>query len=381
MPRSSTKRDYYEILGVGRSASDEDIKKAYRKLALQFHPDRNKAPEATERFKEATEAYQVLSDAEKRSMYDRYGHSAFDRGQGGTVDFSNFVGLSIEDLFESFFGAPGGRGARQRIQRGQDLRYDIHLTLEEAVFGTTREITLQKHVTCTRCTGNGMEPGSQPVKCPRCEGSGEIRRVQQSIFGQFVNVTLCDRCGGEGQIVSDPCHECQGRGVVRSKATIAVEIPQGSDEGLQIRLNGQGEPAPRGGMPGHLYVVLHVQPHRFFKRQGNDLLLEVPINVAQAALGDEFRVPTLDNKEVSVKIAPGTQSGRIVRLRGEGVPYLREHGRGDLQVHIKVRIPTELNEDQKKLFRQLGATFGNNDTVPAENKSFFDKVKDVFGGG
>jgi molecular chaperone DnaJ len=381
MARPSTKRDYYEVLGVTRAASDEDIKKAYRKLALQFHPDRNKAPEATERFKEATEAYQVLSDSEKRSMYDRYGHQAFDRAAGGTVDFSNFVGLSIEDLFESFFGSPGARGARQRVQRGQDLRYDLHMTLEEAVFGVTREISLSKHITCTRCSGNAMEPGTQPVKCSRCEGSGEIRRVQQSIFGQFVNVTLCDRCGGEGQIIADPCKECQGRGVVRAKQTIAVDVPPGADEGLQIRLTGQGEPAPRGGVAGHLYVVLHVQPHRYFKRQGHDLLLEVPINVAQAALGDEFNVPTLDGREVAVKVPAGTQSGRIVRVRGEGVPYLREHGRGDLQVHLRVRIPTELNDEQKKLFRQLSSTFGSDGTVPSENKSFFDKVKDVFGGG
>src|SRR5438067_8620382 len=192
MPRSSTKRDYYEILGVTRTASDDDIKKAYRRLALQFHPDRNKAPEATERFKEATEAYQVLSDAEKRNMYDRFGHQAFDRGAGvGGVDFTNFVGLSIEDLFESFFGSAGTRGARQRVQRGQDLRYDLHLTLEEAVFGTAKEISLTKHINCARCTGSGMEPGSQPTKCTRCDGSGEIRRMQQSIIGQFVQVTLC----------------------------------------------------------------------------------------------------------------------------------------------------------------------------------------------
>ena len=382
MARSSTKRDYYEVLSVSRSCSDDDIKKAYRRLALQFHPDRNNAPEATERFKEATEAYQVLSDAEKRSAYDRYGHAAFERSGGaGTVDFSNFVGLSIEDLFESFFGTPGQRGARQRVQRGQDLRYDLHLTLEEAVFGTSKEIGLTKHATCARCTGSGMEPGSQRTKCNKCEGSGEIRRMQQSIFGQFVNVTLCDRCNGEGQVISDPCTECQGRGVVRAKQTVAVEVPPGADEGIQLRLTGQGEPAPRGGVAGHLYVVLHVQPHRFFKRQGNDLLLEMPINVAQATLGDEFSIPTLDAKEVSLKVPAGTQSGRIVRIRGEGVPFLREHGRGDLQVHIKVRTPTELTDEQKKLFRQLATTFGNGTNVPAENKSFFDKVKDVFGGG
>jgi molecular chaperone DnaJ len=382
MARSSTKRDYYEVLSVTRTASDDDIKKAYRRLALQFHPDRNQAPEAIERFKEATEAYQVLSDAEKRTAYDRYGHAAFECGGGaGTVDFSNFVGLSIEDLFESFFGTPGQRGARQRVQRGQDLRYDLHLTLEEAVFGTSKEISLTKHATCARCTGNGMEPGSQPTKCTRCEGSGEIRRMQQSIFGQFVNVTLCDRCNGEGSVISDPCVECHGQGVVRAKTTVQVDVPQGADEGIQLRLTGQGEPAPRGGAPGHLYVVLHVQPHRFFKRQGNDLLLEMPINIAQAALGDEFTIPTLDGKEISLKIPAGTQSGRIIRLRGEGVPFLREHGRGDLQVHVKVRTPVDVSEEQKKLLRQLGATFGSSTNTPAENKSFFDKVKDVFSGG
>ncbi|GAC1316990.1 MAG: molecular chaperone DnaJ [Chloroflexota bacterium] len=383
MARSSTKRDYYEVLNITRTASDEDIKKAYRRMALQYHPDRNQAPEATERFKEATEAYQVLSDAEKRSMYDRYGHAAFERNgaNGANADFGNFVGLSIEDLFESFFGGPGNRGARQRVQRGQDLRYDLHLTLEEAVFGTSKEISLTKNVACTRCTGSGMEPGSQPSKCSKCEGSGEIRRMQQSIFGQFVNVTLCDRCGGEGEIISDPCHECQGRGTLRQKASIQVDVPQGADEGIQLRLTGQGEPAPRGGVAGHLYVVLHVQPHRFFKRQGNDLLLEMPINIAQAALGDEFSIPTLDGKELPLKIPAGTQSGRILRVRGEGVPFLREHGRGDLQIHVKVRTPTDLSDEQKKLLKQLGGSFGKAANTPTENKSFFDKVKDVFSGG
>jgi molecular chaperone DnaJ len=378
MPSSSTKRDYYEVLGIGRGASDDDIKRAYRKLALQFHPDRNKAPDAEARFKEVTEAYQVLSDGEKRGLYDRYGHAAFDRNGGAGVDFGNFAGLNIEDIFESFFGA--SRGARQRVQRGQDLRYDMTVALEDAVFGTSREVTINKHVACTVCTGSGLEPGTQPERCSRCNGSGEIRRVQQSIFGQFVNVTLCDRCNGEGSIIANPCHECQGRGVVRARKTLSVTIPQGSEDGLQLRLSGEGEPAPRGGQPGHLYVVLHVQAHRYFKRHGNDLLVEVPINVAQAALGDEFKVPTLDGKEVSIKVPPGTQNGRIVRLRGEGVPYLREHGRGDMQVHLRVKIPTELSDDQKRLFQQLGETFGSIDNTPHENKSFFDKVKDVFGG-
>ncbi len=379
MPSSSTKRDYYEVLGIARGASDDDIKRAYRKLALQFHPDRNKAPDAEVRFKEVTEAYQVLSDSDKRSLYDRYGHAAFERN-GGAADFSNFSGLNIEDIFESFFGVAGSRGARQRVQRGQDLRYDLTISLEDAVFGTTRDITLDQHVTCTRCTGNGLEPGTQPERCPRCNGSGEIRRVQQSIFGQFVNVTLCDRCNGEGSVIANPCSECQGRGVVRAKRTLSVAVPQGSEDGLQLRLSGEGEPAPRGGPSGHLYVVLHVQPHKYFKRHGNDLLVEVPINVAQAALGDEFKVPTLDGKELPIKVPAGTQSGRIVRLRGEGVPYLREHGRGDLQVHLRVKTPTDLSDEQRRLFQQLGATFGSVKAEPNENKSFFDKVKDVFGG-
>ena len=375
----TTKRDYYEVLGITRGASDDEIKKAYRRLALQLHPDRNSAPDAAEKFKEITEAYQVLSDPERRGMYDRFGHSAFERGGGAGVDFGNFAGFNIEDIFESFFGAAGSRGARQRVPRGQDLRYDLRLSLEEAVFGAEKELSVTKSIVCPRCSGAGNEPGSQPVTCVACGGTGEVRRVQQSIFGQFVNVALCDRCGGEGSVIPDPCTECKGRGTVRGSKALRVSIPAGSDDGLQIRLTGEGEAAPRGGVAGHLYVVLHVQPHRFFKRQGNDLVLEVPINVAQAALGAEFKVPTLDGKEVPVKVQAGTQSGRIVRIRGEGVPFLREHGRGDLQVHLKVRTPTELNDEQRKLFKELGETFGTH-TGPAENKSFFDKVKDVFAG-
>ncbi|MBI2756330.1 MAG: molecular chaperone DnaJ [Chloroflexi bacterium] len=379
MPVSSTnKRDYYEVLGVGRSASDDDVKKAYRKLALQFHPDRNTEPDATDKFKEATEAYQVLADPEKRGMYDRYGHAAFERNGGG-ADFGNFAGINIEDIFESFFGAAGSRGTRQRVQRGQDLRYDLRLTLEEAAFGVEKDITSTKSVVCERCTGAGVEPGSEPVTCARCAGSGEIRRAQQSIFGQFVNVTLCDRCNGEGKVIPDPCTGCQGRGLVRGQRTLRVSIPPGADDGLQIRISGEGEAAPRGGIPGHLYVVLHVQPHRYFKRQGSDLMMEVPINVAQATLGTEFKVQGLDGKEINVKVPAGTQSGRIHRVKGEGVPHLRENGRGDLQVHLRVRIPTELTDEQRKLFKQLAATFGTTN-VPSENKGFFDKVKDVFGG-
>jgi molecular chaperone DnaJ len=373
----TTKRDYYEVLGVTRGASDDEVKKAFRRLALQYHPDRNSAPDAAERFKEATEAYQVLSDAEKRGLYDRYGHSAFERGGAAGVDFSNFgATINIEDIFESFFG--GGGRSRQRVQRGQDLRYDLRLTLEEAVFGTEKEIAVNKLMTCPTCDGGGAKPGSEPIPCVRCGGAGELRRVQQSIFGQIVNVVLCDRCQGEGTVVSDPCTDCQGRGLTRGTKNLRVTIPAGADDGLQMRLASEGEAAPRGGVAGNLYLVLHVQAHRYFKRQGDDLLLEVPINVAQAALGAEFKVPTLDSKEIGVKVPAGTQSGRIIRVRGEGVPHLRENGRGDMQVHLKVKTPTDLSKAQKKLLEQLAATFEDSGNVPTENKGFFDKLKDVF---
>ena len=374
----TTKRDYYDVLGVSRGASDDDIKKAFRRLALQYHPDRNSEPDAADRFKEATEAYQVLSDTENRGMYDRFGHSAFERGGVG-ADFSNFASINIEDIFESFFGG-GTRRTRQRVQRGQDLRYDLRLTLEEAVYGAEKEIQVNKLMTCQRCNGGGAQPGSQPIPCTRCAGTGELRRVQQSIFGQIVNVVLCDHCNGEGTVIADPCKECQGRGLTRGTKTLRVTVPAGADDGLQMRLSSEGEAAPRGGVPGNLYLVLHVQPHRYFKRQGDDLLLEVPINVAQAALGAEFKVPTLDSKELTIKVPAGTQSGRIIRLRGEGVPHLRENGRGDLQVHLKVRTPSDLTKQQKKLFEQLAATFEGGANTPTENKNFFDKLKDVFTG-
>lgn len=379
MAASSTKRDYYDVLSIARNASDDEIKRAYRKLALQFHPDRNAAPDAADRFKEVTEAYQILSDSQKRTMYDRYGHAAFQTGAaGGGADFSNFVGVSIEDIFESFFGGTRGRAAR--APRGQDLRYDMRITLEEAVFGAEKDVTLNRQITCEHCSGTRMEPGTEPIRCTTCNGTGEIRRTQQSIFGQFVNVMMCDRCNGEGTIISEPCHECHGRGSLRGQRTLRISIPGGSDDGLQIRLSGEGEPAPPGGAPGSLFVVLHVQPHRYFKRQGNDLLLEIPIDVAQATLGTEFEVKSLDGKGQALKVPAGSQSGRIVRLRGEGVPILRERGRGDLLVQLKVKIPSELTDEQKKLFHQLAQSFGTAENIPSENKSFFDKVKDVFHG-
>ncbi|MFN8524495.1 MAG: molecular chaperone DnaJ [Chloroflexota bacterium] len=370
---AATKRDYYEVLGVGRSATEDEIRRAYRKLAFQYHPDRNKDDGASESFKEATEAYEVLADGEKRSMYDRFGHAAGDRG------FSNGgfgAGFNIEDIFESFFGAATGGSRRSRVQRGSDLRTDLSLSLEEAVFGCEKEITFPKNESCGHCTGSGIEPGSQPVPCPRCAGTGEIRRAHQSIFGQMVNVSMCDRCRGEGTLIQDPCKDCRGQGTVKVNKTLRVNIPAGIDDSSQIRLANEGEPGVRGGPPGHLFLVIHVEPHRFFRRQGNDLIMELPINVAQAALGAELEVPSLDG-DVKIKVAAGTQSGRTVRVRGRGVPHLRDGGRGDLQVRLRVEIPTDLSAAQRELFRRLADTF-EGDVSPQENKGFFEKVKDAF---
>lgn len=373
---ATTKRDYYEVLGIGRTASEDDIRKAYRRLALQYHPDRNREPGAAEMFKEVKEAYEILSDGEKRSMYDRFGHAATERGFNG--GFNGFSGFGIEDIFESFFGASAGAagGRRSRVQRGVDLRTDVTLTLEEAVFGADKEITYPKHETCTRCTGKGIEPGKQPVPCPKCSGSGEIRRSHQSIFGQMVNVSMCDRCRGEGTLIQDPCTECRGQGAVRVTKTLRVTIPPGIDDNSQIRLSNEGEPGPRGGPPGHLYLLIHVQPHRYFHRQGNDLLIELPINIAQAVLGDDLEIESLDGP-VPVKVPAGTQSGKTIRARGKGVPFLRDQGRGDLLVRLKVAIPTELSGEQRDLFKKLAATFDGKVT-PQENKGFFEKVKDAF---
>ena len=372
---ATTKRDYYEVLGIGRNASQDDIRKAYRKLALKFHPDRNPDTAAGERFKEVTEAYEVLSNDEKRSLYDRFGHLAGERGFGnGNV---GGFGFGIEDIFESFFGsATGTTSRRERVYRGTDLRTEVVLSFEEAVFGAEKEITFPKHEVCSHCGGGGVEPGRQPVRCPTCNGSGEIRRSHQSIFGQMVNVSMCERCRGEGSLIQDPCTKCRGQGAVRVNKTLQVSIPAGIDDGSQIRLSNEGEPGPRGGPPGHLYLVIRVEPHRYLRRQGNDLLAELPINVAQAALGDELEMESLDGP-VQVKIPPGTQSGRVIKIRGKGVPYLRDQGRGDLQIRLKVVIPTELTPAQRELFRNLAGTFDSS-VSPQENKGFFEKVKDAF---
>jgi molecular chaperone DnaJ len=367
----TAKTDYYEILGVSRSASDAEIKRAYHRLARQYHPDLNKEPAAEERFKEINEAYEVLGDRRKRADYDRWGHVG---ARGGFA--TDFGGFGFGDIFEDLFGFGGMRTAARRApQRGTDLRYNLTLTFEEAAFGCEKEIEVTRLDTCAVCRGTGAEPGTEPIRCPQCNGTGEVRRVRQSVFGSFVNVTTCGRCGGEGEVVSTPCSKCRGQKRVRATKTIAIKAPPGVDNGTQIRLSEEGEAGARGGMPGNLYVVISVRKHPYFKRQNSDIFLELPINVAQAALGDETEVPTLDGTE-KLTIPAGTQTGETFRLRNKGVPYLRGEGRGDQLVTVYVVTPNKLTPQQRELFEQLSKTMGK-EVIPQGEKGFFDRLKDV----
>ena len=335
----AAKRDYYEVLGVGRSASQDEIKKAYRGLARQYHPDVNKSPDAEAKFKEINEAYEVLSDQEKRATYNRFGHSGVQGRWGDFGDFGFGFG-GFGDIFGDLFGFGTRTRTRRAPRRGADLRYDLTISFEEAVFGCERELEIPRYETCPRCRGSGAEPGTSPIRCPQCNGTGEVRRTQQSILGSFINVTTCPRCQGEGEIVTTPCSECRGQKRVRVTRTLSVKVPAGVDNGTQIRLAGEGEPGVYDGPPGSLYVVVSVKPHRYFRRQDNHIILELAINVAQAALGDEVMVPTLEGEEHLV-IPAGTQTGKVFRLRGQGVPYLRRNGRGDQLVMVQVAIPTD----------------------------------------
>lgn len=383
---ATSKRDYYEVLGVQRTASDEEVRRAFRGLAFEYHPDRNKNADAADRFKEINEAYEVLQNADKRAAYDRYGHQANDPSFNG--GFSGFNGFGFEDIFDTFFGRTTNAGRRPRAQRGVDLRTDIEIEFEEAVFGVKKEIEVAKHDLCGTCNGAGMEPGTQPEVCSRCSGTGELRRAHQSIFGQFVNVSVCDQCHGEGRVIRTPCGTCHGSGQVPVTKRLDVDIPGGIDDGTQIRLTGQGEPPDRargGRVPGDLYVVIHAPSQKripwegydlLMRRQTNDLVVDIPLNVSQAALGDELKIPTLDGTS-DVKIPAGTQYGKVFRIKGKGVPHLRENRRGDLQVRVHVMVPSELTKEQKELFRKLNASFRK--TENAQAKSIFEKVKEAFG--
>ena len=381
-----SKRDYYEVLGVSKTATQDELKKAYRKLARKYHPDLNKDnEEAAEKFKECNEAYSVLSDDQKRAQYDQFGHAAFENGGmgggggfGGAGGFGGFGGSGMEDIFDMFFGGQGGRGsnrAKSGPQRGADLRFDLEITFEEAAFGLEKEINLYRDETCDHCHGEGAEPGSKVESCPECNGTGYVRFTQNTMFGQMVNERPCSRCKGEGKIISEPCKECRGKGTVKRNKKLKVKIPAGVDNGSRLRVSGEGEAGAKGGPSGDLYVYLYVKPHKFFERDGTTVLCEVPINIVQATLGADIKVPTLDG-QVTMKVPEGTQPGKILRLKGKGIPSLRGGGRGDQLVRIKVVVPTKLSDKQKDALRKFADI--SKDNINPEEKSFMDKVKDFF---
>ena len=365
------KRDYYDSLGVGKSASPKELKSAYRQLAKEYHPDVNSEPGAEDRFKEINEAYAVLSDDERRAAYDRFGHAGL---KGMPTDFD----FGFSDIFEEFFGfGLGGRQRRNAPRRGADLRYDMNLEFEEAVFGIEQQIEFSRRDTCSRCKGSGAEPGTTPVRCPTCDGSGEVRQVRQSFLGSMVNVTACPNCGGRGEVVSTPCQNCGGGGMEQLHVERTISIPPGVNDGTQIRVGGEGEPGPNRGPRGDLYVVVRVGNHRYFRRRKDDILLDLSINLSQAALGSEIEVPTLEGDE-KLRIPAGTQPGRIFRMRGKGVPHLQRNGRGDQLVVISIDIPKSLTSEQRELFEQLSETLGS-EVIP-QDRSFFDDLKDLVSG-
>lgn len=376
------KRDYYEVLGVDRSATTDEIKKAYRKLARQYHPDVNKDdPQAEEKFKEITEAYKVLSDENARRQYDQFGHAAFDGAAGGGAGPGGFdFGGGFDDLgdiFDMFFGGMGTstRHQRQGPVRGADLRYDLEISFEDAAFGTEVDIDVPRYETCPHCHGNKAEPGTPIRTCPQCNGTGEIRNVSHTAFGQFVNVRTCPNCGGEGKTVTQACSECHGEGRVYRTRKIHVKIPAGIDDGYRVRVSGEGEAGLRGGAPGDLYVYVTVRPHELFTRRGNDVYIEVPISFAQAALGTEIEVPSLEGT-VKLKIPEGTQTGTSFRLRNKGIPNVRGYGRGDQHVRVKVVTPRNLTPKQREAIEKLAEVF-NEDIKKPQSKGFFDKMKDA----
>lgn len=378
-----SKQDYYELLGIDKNATIDDIKKAYRKSAKKYHPDLNKDDKVAEqKFKEVNEAYEILSDQEKRARYDQFGHAGNDPNGFGGFGSGGFGGSGgLDDIFDMFFGGGGGGGfrsstARRGPQKGADLRVDIELKFEEAAFGKEQAIEITRMENCHTCDGSGAKPGTDVKTCDQCNGTGQVQYTQNTPLGRFVNVKSCDVCNGEGQIVDTPCETCHGSGKEQKTKTININIPAGVDNGSVLPLRGEGEPGEKGGRSGDLYVYIHVKPHPIFTREGNNIHCEVPITFAQAALGVELSVPTLDGK-VKYTIPEGTQTGTIFRLRGKGVPNVRGYGRGDQYVKIEVEVPKRLNKEQKDLLKKFAAISGQE--VHDQTKGFFDKVKDIFG--
>jgi molecular chaperone DnaJ len=372
-------RDYYETLGVPKNASADDIKSAFRKLARQYHPDVSKEPEAEEKFKEINEAYGILSDPQKRARYDQFGRAGLGE-MGGMPDYAT---MDFSDIFEELLGGMGfgfgGSGSRsRRPRRGRDLQVQVSLTFEEAVFGVEKTVEVTRNEVCSKCRGSGAAPGSSPQRCQTCGGRGEVRQVRQTIFGSMMQSGPCPTCSGRGEVITSPCQTCRGQGLERKTVRKVVSIPPGVDTGTQIRLSGEGEPGTLGGPQGSLYLLISVQRHKFFKRRENDLLLNLDINVAQAVLGADIEVPTVEGKPEKLRIPAGTQPGKIFTIKGRGVPYLRKSGRGNQLVIINVDIPSRLTKEQRDLFEKLSATLGT--AVKPKEKGFLDWLNEALGG-
>ena len=373
-----TKRDYYEVLGLKKGATPEEIKKAYRKLALKYHPDRNSSDSnAEDKFKEINEAYQVLSNSEKKARYDQFGSAegmgGFDFQGGGFSDFGDFG-----DIFESFFGTRTRRGERgARSQKGANLRYNLEISFEDAAFGKETKIEVPSWETCPICKGSGAKPGTSPQTCPDCHGTGEIKSTQSTMFGQFVNVKTCPRCAGEGKIIKDVCTNCRGTGKVKKNRVVKVKIPAGVDSGHKLRISGRGEPGERGGPSGDLYIVLYVKPHKIFKRTGIDISCSHSISFVKAALGGITTVPTLEEK-AKLKIPAGTQSNSVFRFRGKGIYKIGTQQRGNQYIKIKVEVPKKINEKQKNILLEY-AKLNGEDLETLGEKGIFEKIKKAFG--
>jgi len=376
------KRDFYDVLGVKKDASDADLKKAFRQMAKKYHPDVNPGDKAAEaRFKEVNEAYDILSDTEKRSRYDQFGHAGIDPN-ASTGPFGGFGGVDFDlgDIFDSFFGGGfGGRTTsrtRNAPQRGADLKQRVEITFEEAAFGVEKELFISRKEKCERCNGTGARDGSTPTVCPTCKGAGQTQVKQNTPFGQFSSINTCSTCHGEGKIITNPCAQCSGSGTIRKSTRLSVKIPGGIDNGQSVSLRGEGEPGAKGGPSGDLYVTVSVKRHPLFTRDGADVVCEMPITFVQAALGSEVEVPTLDGK-VKYTIPEGTQTGTVFRLKNKGIPYLRGNGRGDQFVRTIVEVPKKLNEKQKKILRDFAELSG--DEVHDLRRGFFDKMRQSFG--
>mgnify|MGYP000925461219 FL=1 len=372
------KRDYYEVLGVPRTASADELKSAFRSLARKYHPDVSNDSDAEEKFKEINEAYAILSDNDKRAAYDRYGHAGVNTQ--GMPDFTN---IDLSDILEGIFGFGGfggmgtRRASRNTPRRGADLSSQIKLTFEEAAFGIEKEIKITRDEACHTCHGTGAKPGTSPKICSNCNGQGEVRQVHQTLLGSMVQVVTCPVCQGRGEVIETPCPTCNGRRLERKTITKMVTIPAGVAPGVQIRLAGEGQPGINGGPNGNFYLEVDVEKHEYFRRQADDILLDLDINIAQAVLGDEIKVPTL-NGDVELRIPPGTQPGKVFRLRERGIPHLRGSGRGDELVTVSVQVPNKLTSEQRDLFEQLAKTMDPD--IKIQQQSFFEKLRDVFGG-